>query len=194
MSKKNREPLPLFAVLLLYFISGALALVYQVVWSRMMMAVFGSTAVALGTVLAAFMAGMAIGSWLIGKAADRSSNCLRLYAFLEIGLALTALVSHILLSRIGPTHLLLHDIFGFSDSVFALIRFSLAFVLVMAPTIMMGATLPVLTRFLVRRRTLVGINLSTLYAINTFGAVVGVLLTGFFLIGTYGIHIPVYIA
>ena len=102
MSRENKEPLPLSAVLLLYFFSGALALVYQVVWSRMMMHVFGSTAVALGTVLAAFMAGMAIGSWMIGKAADKSTNCLRLYAFLEIGLALTALVSHILLSRIGP--------------------------------------------------------------------------------------------
>lgn len=193
-SRVNKEPIPLFTVLLLYFLSGALALVYQVVWSRMMMHVFGSTAVALGTVLAAFMAGMAIGSWLIGKAADKSANCLRLYAFLEIGLALTALVSHILLSRIGPAHLVLHDLFGFSDTAFALIRFLLAFVLVMAPTILMGATLPVLTRFLVRRQTLVGVDLSTLYATNTFGAVAGVLITGFFLIGTYGIHIPVYIA
>jgi spermidine synthase len=193
-SRENKEPIPLFAVLLLYFLSGALALVYQVVWSRMMMHVFGSTAVALGTVLAAFMAGMAIGSWLIGKAADKSTNCLRLYAFLEIGLALTALIAHILLSRIGPVHLMLHDLFGFSDATFALIRFMLAFVLVMAPTILMGATLPVLTRFLVRRQTLVGVDLSTLYATNTFGAVAGVLITGFFLIGMYGIHIPVYIA
>jgi len=193
-SQENRElPAPLL-VLLLYFLSGATALVYEVVWSRMLMHVFGSTAVALGTVLAAFMAGMALGSWLIGKAADKSKNCLRLYALLEIGLALAALVSHILLSRIGPAHLALHDIFGFSDVVFGAVRFLLAFLLVMVPTILMGATLPVLARFLVNRRSKVGINLSTLYATNTFGAVSGVLITGFYLIGTYGVHIPVYIA
>ncbi len=193
-SQKNRESSPPVLVLLLYFLSGATALVYEVVWSRMLMHVFGSTAVALGTVLAAFMAGMALGSWLIGKAADKSSNCLRLYAILEIGLALAALVSHLLLSRIGPAHLALHDLFGFSNTIFVVIRFLLAFLLVMGPTILMGATLPVLARFLVNRRSRVGINLSTLYATNTFGAVSGVLLTGFFLIGTYGVHIPVYIA
>ena len=181
-------------VLLLYFLSGATALVYEVVWSRMLMHVFGSTAVALGTVLAAFMAGLAVGSWLIGKSADKSTNCLRLYAFLEMGLGLAALVSHILLNHIGPFHLALHDIFGFSDAVFGVVRFLLAFSLVMAPTVLMGATLPVLARFLMNRRVKVGINLSTLYATNTIGAVSGVLITGFYLIGTFGVHVPVYIA
>ena len=106
----DRERSAPVLVLLLYFLSGATALIYEVVWSRMLMHVFGSTAVALGTVLAAFMAGMAIGSWLIGKAADKSNDSLRLYAFLEIGLALAALVSHVLLSHIGPVHLALHDV------------------------------------------------------------------------------------
>jgi len=147
----KKETSPPVIVLLLYFLSGATALVYEVVWSRLLTHAFGSTAVALGTVLAAFMAGMAIGSWLIGKSADKSQNCLRLYAFLEIGLAVAALVSHILLSRIGPVHLALHDFFGFSNAIFVVIRFLLAFLLVMAPTILMGATLPVLARFLVTR-------------------------------------------
>jgi spermidine synthase len=180
--------------LLLFFISGALALVYEVVWARMMMHVFGSTAIAVGTVLAAFMSGMAIGSWFIGRFADKSPNCLRLYAWLEIGIALSAFVSHLLLDRIGPAHLAIYDFVGSSAIIFALVRFLLAFFLVMAPTVLMGATLPVLTRFLVHRQTTVGSRLSTLYATNTIGAVTGVLLTGFFLIGRYGIHVPVYIA
>ena len=160
----------------------------------MMMHVFGSTAIAVGTVLAAFMTGMAIGSWFIGRIADRSQNCLRLYAWLEIGIALAALVSHILLSRISPAHLAIYDLVGSSTIVFAFVRFLLAFLLVLAPTVLMGATLPVLTRYLVNRQTMVGIKLSTLYATNTFGAVTGVVVTGFFLIGKYGIHIPVYMA
>ena len=94
MRQHQANEIPLVLVLLLFFISGALALVYQVVWSRMMMHVFGSTALAVGTVLAAFMFGMAVGAWRIGKVADKSLNCLRLYAWLEIGIALTALVSH----------------------------------------------------------------------------------------------------
>jgi len=181
-------------VLLLFFVSGALALTYQVVWSRMMMNIFGSTAIAVGTVLAAFMTGMAIGSWWIGKLADNNKNCLRLYALLEAGIALAALVSHLLLSCIGPTHAVIFALFGSSAAIFGLVRFVLAFVLVMVPTILMGATLPVLTRYLVGRPWKLGVNLSTLYATNTFGAVMGVLITGFFLIGRYGIHAPVYAA
>jgi spermidine synthase len=194
MSQQRAGKTPTALVLLLFFISGALALIYEVVWSRLMMNVFGSTALAVGTVLAAFMFGMAIGAWRIGKVADRSPNCLRLYAWLEIGIALAALASHILLSQLGPAHRVIHDFVGASPALFAFVRFGLAFLLVLAPTVLMGATLPVLTRFMLGRRMLVGINLSTLYATNTFGAVAGVLLTGFFLIGRYGVHIPVYIA
>jgi spermidine synthase len=194
MNQDQPERLSTALVLLLFFISGALALIYQVVWSRMMMHVFGSTAMAVGTVLAAFMSGMAIGSWAFGKIADRKRDCLRLYASLEIGIALAAMASHILLSKISPAHLAIYQLLGSSAAVFAVVRFLLAFLLVMAPTVLMGATLPVLTRYLVRQKTRVGIKLSTLYATNTFGAVAGVLISGFFLIGRYGIHIPVYIA
>lgn len=194
MRQHQAGGLPIALVLLLFFVSGAFALVYQVVWSRLMMHVFGSTALAVGTVLAAFMFGMAVGAWRIGKFADNSPNCLRLYAWLEIGIALTAFVSHTLLSQLGPAHLAIHDLSGASPALFALVRFLLAFIFVFAPTVLMGATLPVLTRFMLGRQMLVGINLSTLYSINTFGAVSGVLVTGFFLIGRYGVHIPVYMA
>jgi spermidine synthase len=181
-------------ILLLFFLSGALALVYEVVWARMMTHVFGSTALAVGTVLAAYMSGMAVGAWRIGKRADHHPNCLRLYALLEIGIAIMALGSHFLIHQLGTAQRLIYEWAGSSAPLFASARFLLAFSLVMAPTILMGATLPVLARFLSHRQALVGINISTLYAINTFGAVSGVLLTGFFLIGRYGIHVPVYLA
>jgi spermidine synthase len=192
--KTGMKGIPVALVLSLFFVSGATALVYQVVWSRMMMHVFGSTALAVGTVLAAFMSGMALGAWLIGRMADDSRNCLRLYAWLELGIALAALLSHLLLSQLGPAHRAIYELVGSSAAVFGPVRFMLAFLLVMIPTVLMGATLPVLTRFLVRRGTLVGVKLSTLYATNTLGAVTGVLLTGFLLIGRDGIHMPVYLA
>lgn len=194
MHELKTDRLPVVLVLLLFFTSGALALVYQVVWTRMMMHVFGSTAIAVGTVLAAFMSGMAVGAWFFGKKADHARNCLRLYALLEIGIAVAALVSHLLLHELGPAHRAIFEWAGSSPAIFSTIRFLLAFVLVMAPTVLMGATLPVLTRFFLKPGAMIGVNLSTLYAINTFGAVCGVLLTGFYLIGTYGVHVPVYLA
>ena len=178
-------------VLVLFFGSGALALVYQVVWARMMTHVFGSTAVAVGTVLAAFMAGMALGSWYLGKVADRTADRLRLYAVLEFGIAAAALVSHLLLAQMEAVYPALHGLVGGSPVVLAPLRFVAAFLLVMGPTVLMGSTLPVLSRYLVRGNELVGVRLSTLYSVNTFGAVAGAAMTGFFLIGAYGIHVPV---
>ena len=192
---RNRFPSPPETLIyLLFFLSGALALVYQVVWSRIMTHVFGSTALAVGTVIAAFMAGMAIGSWLFGRLADKSSNGLKLYALVEIGIAVTALLAHLALNALGTAYPQLYSLVEGSKVLLGLTRFLVAFVLVMAPTVLMGATLPILTRLLAVKTGAAGRSLSSLYAINTFGAVSGVLVTGFFLIGKFGIHIPVYIA
>ena len=151
-------------VLFLFFLSGALGLVYEVVWSRTLTHVFGTTALAVGTVLAAFMSGLALGSWLLGKLADRSGDPLRLYAMLELGVGLTALGAHLLLVRITPIYLTLHEALGGSETLWAVMRFALAFVLVLVPTSLMGATLPVLARFVVRGLADLGARLSTLYA------------------------------
>ncbi|MGD8928317.1 MAG: fused MFS/spermidine synthase, partial [Lysobacterales bacterium] len=179
-------------LLLLFFVSGALALVYQVIWTRMMIEIFGSTALAVGTVLAAFMSGLAAGSWALGRLSDRRPDCLRLYALLELGIAVAALGSHLLLDWMTTAYPEIYRVFGSSAATFATVRFVLAFLLVMAPTVLMGGTLPVLARLLALQRHRIGASLSTLYAVNTFGAVAGVLLTGFVLIGRFGIHAPLY--
>jgi spermidine synthase len=181
-------------VMILFFLSGACGLVYQVVWTRMMTHAFGTTALAVGTVLAAFMSGLALGSWLLGKVADTSKNRLRLYAYLEFGVAVAALVAHLLLARITPAYIALYEALGRSVAVLGIARFVLAFVLVMVPTVLMGATLPVLARFVVRHLSGLGPGLSTLYAVNTAGAVVGTIAAGFYLVGQFGIHATVYLA
>ena len=181
-------------ILYLFFFSGACGLVYQVVWVRMLTHVFGTTATAVGIVLAAFMAGLALGSWLLGRAADRHPNPLRFYALLEFGIGIAALLAHLLLARITPAYLALYEISGQSEIVLAGVRFLLAFALVMAPTVLMGATLPVLARFMLRRLEAAGSDLGTLYAVNSAGAVAGVVVCGFLLIGAVGIHITVALA
>jgi spermidine synthase len=181
-------------VLALFFFSGACGLIYQVVWARMLTQVFGTTATAVGVVLAAFMSGLALGSWLLGRTADSSPVPLRFYGLLEIGIGLAALVAHLLLDRITPTYVALYELTGQSQAALSTARFTLAFGLVMAPTFLMGATLPVLARFVVQRLTVLGADLSRLYAINTAGAVAGTLATGFYLIKTLGVHGTVYVA
>lgn len=194
MSPTDASKARIALVLCLFFASGALALIYQVVWARMMMHIFGSTALAVGTVLAGFMAGLASGSWLGGRLADRTPNSLRLYGWLELGIAVTALGAQLCLFRMESLYPGLHALLGGSPPLVALVRFLLVFLLVLAPTALMGATLPVLTRLLVGKSGMLGNRLSSLYSVNTFGAVCGALLTGFYLIGRYGLHVPVYAA
>jgi spermidine synthase len=181
-------------VLILFLLSGACGLVYEVVWSRVMTEIFGSTVLAVGTVLAAFMSGLALGSYLLGKRADRSTNPLRLYAYLEIGVGLTALASMALMDRADALYLALYGVLGESGVLLATARLVVAFALVMIPTVLMGATLPVLSRFVITRLSVVGSGLSSLYAINTIGAVTGTLAAGFLLIRAIGIHPSVYLA
>lgn len=194
MNQTSRPRGLLATVFVLFFASGALALVYQVVWTRMMTHVFGSTAVAVGTVLAAFMAGLAIGSWYFGRIADRVPDRLRLYARIEVGIAIAAGLSHLALGRLDALYPALYDVTGGMAPLVAAVRFLCAFALVMGPTILMGATLPVLGRLVVDDLDRVGLRLGALYAVNTAGAVIGVLVTGFWLIGAVGVLVPAYLA
>jgi spermidine synthase len=194
MNQTSRPRGLLATVFVLFFASGALALVYQVVWTRMMTHVFGSTAVAVGTVLAAFMGGLAIGSWYFGRIADRVPDRLRLYARIEVGIAIAAGVSHLALDRLDALYPALYDVTGGMAPLLAAVRFLCAFALVMGPTVLMGATLPVLGRLVVDDLDRVGLRLGALYAVNTAGAVIGVLVTGFWLIGAVGVHVPAYLA
>ena len=181
-------------VFALFFISGACGLIYEVVWSRMMMLIFGRSVLAVGTVLAAFMSGIALGSYLLGKYADRSRNPLRLYAVYEVGAGLAAFISSFLLIRITPVYVWVHATFGESPLEFAVVRYFIAFSLLIVPTVLMGATLPILSRVIVTRVARVGRELGSLYAINTVGAVAGSLAAGFYLIGRLGLHGAVDVA
>ena len=161
-------------LLVLFFLSGACTLVYQVVWVRMLVLVFGTGAFAVSTVLAAFMAGLALGSFYFGRLADKSKNNLRLYAFLELGIAAFALTFPLILSGLDEIHTWLYLQLESTPYVFALMRFPLCFLVLLIPTTLMGGTLPILIRFATRHMSQVGWSVGTLYAANTFGAACGV--------------------
>ncbi len=181
-------------VFALFFVSGACGLVYEVAWSRIMQFIFGRGSLAVGIVLAAFMSGLAFGSYILGKYNDKAENPLRLYAFYEIGIGITALLATILLYGLIPVYVQAHTWFGHSQVELALSQFIIAFVPLIVPTVLMGATLPVLSRIIITQLHRVDRQLGHLYVINTAGAVAGSLLSGFFLIKHLGLHGTVYLA
>jgi spermidine synthase len=175
------------AVLSVFLVSGAAGLAYEVVWTRALSLVFGVTAFAAATVLAAFMGGLAFGSWAFGRRVDRQANPLLIYAALEAGIGLYALAVPTLLDGLHWPYLLLHRL-DLSYPVFAFGRALLASLVVLVPTVLMGGTFPVLVRHFVRSRRQVGLGTATLYAVNTLGAIAGCLLAGFVLIERLGLE------
>ena len=140
----------------------------------MLVLVFGTGAFAVSTVLAAFMAGLALGSFYCGHLADKSANNLRLYALLELGIAAFALAFPLILSGLDQIHTWLYQHLEATPYVFALMRFPLCFLVLLIPTTLMGGTLPILIRFATRHLSQVGWSVGTLYAANTLGAACGV--------------------
>jgi len=174
-------------IYLMFFLSGSAALMYQVVWVRSLSLVFGGSHLAVTTVLSVFMAGLAIGGYTIGRFTDRVENQLRLYGWLETGIAFFAVV-FFLLNKAYP------DIYRFlavgrDDAYLYLtfIRVLFSVLVLIVPTILMGGTLPVLTRFIARQPGSLRSHLSFLYGINTFGAVLGALTAGFYFLRYFSV-------
>ena len=175
------------ALLVLFFFSGVSSLVYQVVWARMLTVVFGTTLLATSTVLSAFMAGLALGSWVLGRHIDRCKHPLRIFAALEAGIGLFALFFPSISANLGNAYGGLVGLQG-NFYLFSLARFGLCFALLLIPTALMGGTLPVVAKFAVRRLGRLGSSVGQLYAVNTLGAVVGVLAATFGLMEGLGLQ------
>ena len=175
-------------VILIFFISGASGLIYEIVWTRMLTLVFGNTSYSVSTVLASFMGGLALGSWLIGRFVDRIKNLLRLYGILELLIGMFALLIPYLLSLLNPFYREIWHSMKLSMPALNAVKFVLSFLVFLVPTILMGATLPVFSRVFVTSRAELGKKMGLLYSINTFGAVFGSFLTGFILIAIFGIY------
>lgn len=182
-------------VALLFFFSGAAGLMYEIVWTRMLVLVFGNTTHSIVAVVAAFLAGLAIGSFAFGKRTDRfsSSQLLRLYGVLELGVGLTALGSKFIIENIVPLYISLAGEPGSVTSIL-IVKFVVASFALLIPTILMGATLPALVSFVELQYRDAAKNISMLYATNTFGGIMGVIAAGFVLIELTGLNGTLYAA
>jgi len=184
----------LAALFICFFLSGSAALLYEVVWMRMLTQIFGSSAYAVATLLAAFMAGLALGSYVFGRLANSAKNVLRLYGILELGIGIYGLLVPVLFRSTRGVYVPLFWLYDSYPMTFNLLLFLLSFVLLIFPTFLMGATLPVLSRFFVRSFSHLGQRIADLYATNTLGAVLGCALTGYYLIPALGMSRTVHAA
>lgn len=176
------------------FASGFAGLVYEVIWARMLHIVLGSTVYAVCAVISSFMAGLAIGSYVGGRYIDRKRDILLVYAGIEAGIAAVALLLPFALNLLDSFYISLYKDYSQSHATLTLIRFILSFALLVVPSSLMGATLPVLIRYLVRTKSELGTRTGGLYGINTLGATIGCAATGFILIEAIGMSRTVLLA
>lgn len=178
----------------LFFASGMAGLIYEVVWTRLLLYVFGAGIYAVSAVLAAFMAGLALGSFALGRASDRLEKPLRLYAILEAAIGVAGVALPFILREISVVDAWAYDRWGQNFGMLTACRFLVSFLLLLVPTTMMGATLPVLSKAMIRSGRHLGLHVGELYSVNTTGAVAGTFLAGFFLIGRFGVMNTVLLA
>ncbi|MCK5718261.1 MAG: fused MFS/spermidine synthase, partial [Thiomargarita sp.] len=175
-------------VYLIFTLSGVAALIYQIIWARWLGLVFGNTATSISIVLASFMLGLALGSYIVGKRLHKIDNPMLMYAYLELGIGIFALcfpwfamLTDWIFSAIVNTETPL----AWSLTVRAI----LSFILLAIPTTLMGATLPLLTDFFRRDpRHTNSWKVGVLYAANTFGAALGIMMASFILIELIGVR------
>ncbi len=168
-----------------YFLSGGLGLVYQILWLRKLLLVFGSTVHAVSTVLTVFFGGLALGSWLFGRLIDRREGAgLRWYALLEVGVGLSAFATIPLFEWIRHVYIPIYRASGFAPQALVGASVLCAAAILLLPTTLLGGTFPVLSRFLIRSSQERGVKIASLYGINTAGAMAGTLLV-------YAIGLPI---
>jgi predicted membrane-bound spermidine synthase len=173
-------------VLLLFFCSGATALIYEVLWSKYLALMLGSTVQAQTVVLAVFMGGLALGNRIFGRRADAAANPLALYGKLEIAIGMYAFVFHLL--HQAADKLFISTGTPLLDKPLGLLALKavLSVGLLLGPTILMGGTLPLIAAWLNRRGTDAGRLSARFYSVNSLGAVCGAWLAGFVLVQAMG--------
>lgn len=178
-------------VLACFFLSGISGLMLEIVWTRMLEHVFGATTLAVSTVLTCFMGGLALGSWLFGRFADKARAPLVAYALAEGAVGASALCIPAVIEGFYPgLNRWMVASLGNDFLAFSLVRFAAVAVILIVPATCMGATLPLLSRhFLSTQDEMprVGSRVGALYTVNTLGAVSGVFLATFFLLPGIGL-------
>lgn len=184
----KRSGLLMPVLVILFLISGACGLIYQVLWLRMLGLVFGVTVYSASTVWASFMTGLAVGSFIGGRIGDRARSPLLWFGVAEILVGVSALATPIGLDLLQRLYAWAWPSLPQSVAAVTVARAAMSFAVLVIPTVLMGATLPLVVRSSLVRRADLGARVGLLYGTNTTGAIVGTLAAGLYLIPTLGIQ------
>ncbi len=179
-------------ILIIFGLSGFAALVYEITWIRPLSLVFGTSIYAVSTIIAAFILGLAIGSWLAGRYSDRMKNPLRFFAFLQAGIGIYGLILLPIFALLPEWYLTLFDLTYPNQYFFQFIQVVMAMALISIPATMMGTTLPLMMRGYSLSFSTIGKDVGKLDASNSAGAVIGTLAAGFILIPVFGIQNTIF--
>ncbi|HLA12008.1 MAG TPA: fused MFS/spermidine synthase [Pyrinomonadaceae bacterium] len=177
-----------------FVLSGATGLIYEVIWVRLLGLVFGATTLAISTVLAAFMGGLALGSAIAGRWGASIKRPFRAYGLLEIAIAVYAIAVPWLFSVVDNLYAFVWQQFQPGFFTFSVWRFVLSCIMLLVPTTLMGATLPILAAALKRSTTYKSASVTRLYTCNLVGAIGGTIAAGFFLLPHLGARNTIYFA
>jgi len=178
------------------FFSGFAALVYEIIWLRKIHLIFGVSSYSLATVFSTFLLGLVLGSYFGGKYIERCSSMksvAKSYAFVELGIAIFALLVPLMIFSITPVLIFFHNL-NLGLFSFNLIKFVLSAFILLIPATFIGTTFPIIMRLYTEKRSEIKEGVSMLYFANTFGGVLGVLSAGFFLIKFFGMNFSLGIA
>ncbi|NND47645.1 MAG: fused MFS/spermidine synthase [Woeseiaceae bacterium] len=170
------------------FISGASALIYQLIWVRLLGLVFGVSSFAVATVVAVFLLGLGLGSYVFGLWSERSRDPLRIYMYVELGIAATSLLAYLVIEAV-PVYQYLHE-YAYNNLGFyglSIARLLLSMLVLLPPVFLIGGTMPLLAKYFLRDPANLGSSFSKIYYLNTLGACAGALLTGFLLVRVFGV-------
>ncbi len=186
-SQSDGRLLPLLVVL--FIGSGCAALIYEVVWFQLLSLVIGASSVSLGVLLGTFMGGMCLGSLLLPRLISPKYHPLRVYAFMELGIGVIGAIILYAMPLIGGVY----SAWAGSGPLGMSLRALVAAICLLPPTILMGATLPAIARWI--ETTPRGVSwLGFFYGGNIGGAVVGSLLAGFYLLRIYDVAVATFVA
>ena len=171
----------------MFVVSGFAALVYQVLFSKSLALTFGSTSTATYTVLAVYMGGMALGAWLGGRLAQGRADALKLYAWCEFGIGAYCLATPLIFQGIQALYVALAEGVAPDAGLLTALRVLLGASALLVPTVLMGATLPILARYFELRTVSLGTSVALLYGANTLGAALGALLAGYWILPGLGV-------
>jgi spermidine synthase len=177
------------------FISGASALIYQLIWVRLLGLVFGVSSFAVATVVAVFLLGLGLGSYVFGRWSERARDPLRVYMYVELGIAATSLIAYLLIEFV-PVFRYLHE-YAYNNLGFyglSAARLLLSILVLLPPVFLIGGTMPLLAKYFLRDPAHLGSSFSKIYYLNTLGACAGALLTGFVLVRYFGVNGALVIA